>query len=200
MDCHLGKFIFPSAINSAILIFSSRALSSLEDLWLKGVDCMLLDIDKDLQIDLPDDSVLPTDTSESLELTAAFLSDSASFIQLWIFCLNANRLCSTSSNHSSSVSCASGCSINLYSLCTSNTILKISSSCCIWSQRDSKFLREYNSAWCLDHFFVQSWMFFLWLVQLICTPSRSWSFFYSTHLNQIDPLWQPLICYLKHLW
>ena len=27
-----------------------------------------------------------------------------------------------------------------------------------------------------------------------------WSFFYPTHLNQIDPLWQPLICHLKHLW
>ena len=27
-----------------------------------------------------------------------------------------------------------------------------------------------------------------------------WSFFYPTHLNQIDPLWQPLICHSKHLW
>ena len=48
-----------------------------------------------------------------------------------------------SSNLSSSVSCASGCNIELYCLCTSN-ILKMSSSCCTWSQTDSKFLKEYS--------------------------------------------------------
>ena len=57
-----------SAINSAILIFSSSALSSLEDLWLEFVDCLLLDLDEYLLIDLTDDVLLPADTSESLEL------------------------------------------------------------------------------------------------------------------------------------
>ena len=35
-------------------------------------------------------------------------------------------------------------SIELYSLCTSNIILKMWSGCCIWSQTDSKFLKEYS--------------------------------------------------------
>ena len=43
-------------------------------------------------IDLADNALLPTDTSESLELAAAFLSASAFFIQLWIFYLNAHAL------------------------------------------------------------------------------------------------------------
>ena len=103
---------------------------------------MLLDLDEYLLIDLTDDVLFTAETSESLELTAALLSESGSFIQSWIFCLNAHRLCSTSSNLSSSVFPASGCSVDFYSLCTSNIILKISSNCCIWSQTDSKFLKE----------------------------------------------------------
>ena len=35
-------------------------------------------------------------------------------------------------------------SIELYSLCTLNIVLKMWSGCCIWSQTDSKFLKEYS--------------------------------------------------------
>ena len=131
-----------SAINCTILIFSSSDLSSLDDLWLEFVDCLLLDLDEYLLIHLTNDVLCTSDTSESLELTAALLSASRSFIQSWIFCYNAHRLCSTSSNLSSSVFPASGCSIEFYSLCTSNIILKNSAKCCIQSRRDSTFLKE----------------------------------------------------------
>ena len=100
-----------SAINSAILIFSSSALSSLEDFWLQFVDLLLLDLDEYLLIHLTHDALLPTDTFGSLELTAAYLSALAYFIKLGIFCLNAHRLCSTS-NHSLTVSCASGSALS----------------------------------------------------------------------------------------
>ena len=53
---------------------STSVPSSLEDLWLEFVDCLLLDLDEYLLIDLTDDVFFSTDTSESLELTATFLS------------------------------------------------------------------------------------------------------------------------------
>ena len=170
------------------LIFSSSALCSLEDLWLGFVDCLLLDLDEYSLIDLTDDVLHRADTSERLELTAAFLSASASFIQLWIFCLNAHRLFpSTSSNHSSSVSCASGYSIDLYSLCTSKIILKMSSSCCVWARTDSKFLKEHNiPSTALDFliiFLFNLERFFLEFTQMICNPSWSWFDPSSTQLT-----------------
>ena len=54
--------------------FHPSALSSLEDLWLYFFDCLLFDLDEYLLIDLTDGGLRPIDTSESLELTAAFLS------------------------------------------------------------------------------------------------------------------------------
>ena len=40
------------------------------------------------------------------------------------------------------------------------------------------------------------------LVQLVCNPSWSWFGIFSipTHLNQIDSLWQHVMCHPKHLW
>ena len=113
--------------------FHPSALSSLEDLWLYFFDWFAI---WSWWIFADWSNRWWSSTYRHIWESRAdscfpFLSTSASFIQLWIFCLNAHWLCSASLNHSSSFSFASACSIEFYSLCTSNMILKMASTCCI---------------------------------------------------------------------
>ena len=122
-----------SAINSAILILSSSALFSLEDLLL-NLSFNLLLKRADL---LLDDYIIDT---VRLELSCLCLSISVHFIQLCILCLDERMLWSKSSNHSSSLSCSGANNKKIYGFWTSRTLFKMSSNCFNCSLTVSIFL------------------------------------------------------------
>ena len=132
-DCLISRNS-ASAKCSAILSFSCKALLSFDDL---------------LEDELGDDFLL----EECLEVTLldldnyrSFLSWSGSLIQLWILFLNGIIFSFISWNQSSSCSCISRGSKELYFLCTSINILNtpsIWSICCLTA---SIFLTEYRSS------------------------------------------------------
>ena len=103
----LFSIYLSSAINSAILILSSSALLSLEDLLL-NLSFNLLLKRADL---LLDDYIIVT---VRLELSCLCLSISVHFIQLCILCLDERMLWSKSSNHSSSLSCSGANNKKIY--------------------------------------------------------------------------------------